>query len=206
MSTRDKDHHGKPGNDPRELEALRQLLDVHGADRTRWPARERLRFATLPGGNQAARRLTAEAEALDRLLDRAPVTSEQRRLALAERILARAIHEGCPEAEAPRAVQDSVAPSAEPRGATADDFPRPSRHLASAARFSARRMAGGWPAATLLAASLLVGVLAGAAGVVSPALQSLPGLASLEAAGNASSSASAVAAWDDATVSDEDTL
>jgi hypothetical protein len=204
MSTWDKDHHGKPGTDPRELEALRQLLDVHGADRTRWPARERRRIATLPGGNLAARRLTAEAEALDRLLDLAPVTSDERRLALAERIVARAIHEGRPEAGALRAAEEVVAAVVAPHRAAEVAVPLPSHRPFNAARFSTRRMAGGWPAATLLAASLLVGVLAGATGVVSPALQSLPGLASLEATGNAS--ASAVAAWDDAPVSDEDTL
>ena len=52
--------------------ALERLLDVCGADRTRWPARERLRFASFIGEDEGAKRLLAEADALDSLLDLAP--------------------------------------------------------------------------------------------------------------------------------------
>ena len=58
-----------------ELDSLQKLLDGHGGDRTRWPASERLRFAPLIGGDEEARRRIAEAEALDRILDKAPTSS-----------------------------------------------------------------------------------------------------------------------------------
>ncbi len=74
----------------RELGAFARLLDGYGADRTRWPAPERLRFASLLAEDAEARRLLAEAAALDRLIDMAPLVAESRREALVERILERA--------------------------------------------------------------------------------------------------------------------
>src|SRR5262245_7919941 len=77
-----------------DRQALERLLEIYGADRTRWPARERLRFASLVAEDEASRRLMAEASALDRLLDVAPKASAAREHALKERIVAAALRQG----------------------------------------------------------------------------------------------------------------
>ena len=50
-----------------------RLLDVYGSDRTRWPVEARASAGQLVARDRAARRLLAEAEALDRALERAPL-------------------------------------------------------------------------------------------------------------------------------------
>lgn len=142
----------------RELESLQKLLDGHGGDRTRWPAAERLRFAALIGSDEEARRRLAEADALDRLLDKAPNLSAERREALAERIVTSVQAEGAPQ----RARGEVVVPLG------AVGVPRMPLRLMKRA-----------PAAGLLAASLLIGVFAGISGVASPALQSFETLAGM---------------------------
>ncbi len=74
-----------------DREALERLLDIYGADRTRWPARERLRFAGIVGEDKVAARMLAEADALDRLLEQAPRASVADVDALKERIMAAAL-------------------------------------------------------------------------------------------------------------------
>ena len=76
-----------------DRQALEHLLEVYGADRTRWPARERLRFASLVAEDDGARRLVSEASALDSLLDLAPKASAAREHALKERIVAAALRQ-----------------------------------------------------------------------------------------------------------------
>jgi len=138
-------------------QALERLLEVCGADRTRWPARERLRFASFIAEDGEAQRLVAEATALDALLDRATQASEEREHALKERIVAAALRSG----DAKLAVV-----------ARAGENPR-SAMTAWARRFvpaqvPARRE---WPAAALLAASLVVGVLLGSSGTLDTTAQ-----------------------------------
>ena len=53
---------------------LKDVLDAYGADRTRWPAASRREISALLAVSQEARRLVAEAEAFDRLLDAAPAS------------------------------------------------------------------------------------------------------------------------------------
>ncbi len=67
-----------------------RLLDVYGSDRTRWPVEARASAGQLVARDKAARRLLAEAEALDRTLERAPLPSLAEEAALADRILAAA--------------------------------------------------------------------------------------------------------------------
>ncbi len=67
-----------------------QLLDVYGAGRTRWPADARAAAAQLLAKDAGARRRLAEAEALDRVLESAPVPALAVEAALAERIVAAA--------------------------------------------------------------------------------------------------------------------
>ena len=124
-----------------ELEALDGLLASAGADRTRWPAPERLRFASLLAADSDAQRMLREARALDRLLDLAPraKVSED---AIARRIVAAAASEG-----------------------------RAKRRSPSFVRLMARE--AGWPAAALMAASLLLGAFAGTTGALDPAFEPL---------------------------------
>jgi hypothetical protein len=137
-----------------DRQALERLLDIYGADRTRWPARERLRFASIIAEDKAAARLLAEADALDRLLDRAPRTSEVRMHALKERIVAAAVRSG----------HGGLA--VVPTGAL------PGQRLRSWARRPALGFSGSeWPAAAVLAASLVLGVLLGSAGTFDTTVQ-----------------------------------
>jgi hypothetical protein len=148
------------------LAELSQLLDVYGADRTRWPAEMRAAAAVLTARDAGAGRLLAEAEALDRVLERAPVPPLASEAALAERIVAAA-------QRSPRIVklpggQSAAAPAAGPAQAAAlpavvGDGRRRPRLLS--------REAG---AVGVLAASLAFGVVIGSSGVVS---QILPALA-----------------------------
>ena len=172
-----------------DIAALGRLLESHGADRTRWPAPERLRFAGLLKGDPEARSMLAEAAALDRLLDMAPRIGVEREAALADRILAGAKGmEQMPATaghEAPRQVKaaGAVAPAGsritrldEVRGAGAL-ADRNKAGPVRAVRGLTHRIGSNWPAAGLLAASLFIGILTGGSGVILPALQGLPGIA-----------------------------
>ena len=64
---------------------LERLLDVYGSDRTRWPVEARASAGHLAARDRAARRLLAEAEALDRALERAPLPTLAQEAAMAER-------------------------------------------------------------------------------------------------------------------------
>jgi hypothetical protein len=141
-----------------DRQALEHLLEVYGADRTRWPARERLRFASLVAEDDGARRLVSEASALDSLLDLAPKASAAREQALKERIVAAALRQTEPRFAV-------VARSTEP---AAGGGWRAWAHRASALRAPA---SSGWAAGGLLAASLVVGVLLGSAGTFDTAVQ-----------------------------------
>jgi hypothetical protein len=134
--------------------ALERLLDIYGADRTRWPARERLRFASVISDDKAAARLLAKAEALDRLLDQAPATSEADMEALKERIMAAALRSGGTNLQV-------VAGG----GSATKNWPARLKAPAFAARVAE------WPAAAVLAASLVVGVMLGSAGTFDATMQ-----------------------------------
>jgi hypothetical protein len=73
-----------------ELAALEALLDSHGGNSERWPEPARARFGVLIDEEPAARRLVAEARALDAVLARAPTVGDARERALADRIAAAA--------------------------------------------------------------------------------------------------------------------
>ncbi len=166
-----------------DRQALERLLEVYGADRTRWPARERLRFASLVAEDDAARRLLAEATALDSLLDLAPKASAAREHALKERIVAAALRQ------------------AEPRFAV---VARSTETGSPGWRAWARRVpaSSGWAAGGLLAASLVVGVLMGSAGTFDTAVQQVA-----EAAGYSTADASHLAQSDEMVArADEDVL
>lgn len=176
-------------NRAEERAALERLLDVCGADRTRWPARARLRFASFIASDEAAKRLVQEAAALDDLLDRAPRASEAREGALQERIVAAALR----SVETKLAVVGG-APAAPPA-------PRARFNVPAFAKSAFRSE---WPAAAMLAASLVVGVLLGSAGTLDPAMQQV---ASMTGISTEADSSSQVAYGDDLIAfADEDLL
>jgi hypothetical protein len=144
-----------------DRQALERLLDVCGADRTRWPARERLRFASFIGEDEGAKRLLAEADALDSLLDRAPRASEARERALQERIVAAALR----SSETKLAV---VGGRALVPGASSLRGKLPGVRGFGFGRGGVKTE---WPAAALLAASLVMGVILGSAGTLDRAVQ-----------------------------------
>ena len=133
-----------------DREALERLLDIYGADRTRWPARERLRFAGVISEDKTAAHMLAEADALDRLLEQAPRASSADVEALKERIMAAALRVKAPQL-AVVAGGNKVAAG------------RP----AVVARFAR----GEWPAAAMLAASLVLGVVLGSTGSLDSTFQ-----------------------------------
>jgi hypothetical protein len=143
--------------------ALERMLEIHGADRTRWPARERLRFAGVISEDETAARLVAEAEALDRLLDRAPRASEAGIDALKERIVAAALRSQRPQLAAVSGGKLS------PGKAGLGQLRRP-QWMASF---------GEWPAAAVLAASLVLGVMLGSAGTFTTTMQQVASVTGL---------------------------
>jgi len=145
----------------KDREALERLLDVYGADRTRWPARERLRFAGFISEDEAAQRMVAESAALDALLDRAPRASEDRERALKERIVAAALRTVEPQLAVVRTDEENAVPRL-------PAWLRSGRRAPSSTRARERRE---WPAAGLLAASLMIGVMLGSAGTFDTTVQ-----------------------------------
>jgi len=152
-----------------------RLLDVYGSDRTRWPVAARASGGQLVARDRAARRLLAQAECLDRVLERAPLPPLAREAALAERIVAVA-------RRTPRMVATRPVPQTGPAAGPTDPAPgldpgaardqRPARVL----RWPTPELGG---AAGALAASLLLGIFIGLSGVsqnVLPALEQLTGL------------------------------
>ncbi len=137
--------------DAAALAAFEAFLEVHGANRSRWPAQQRLQFASLIASSSEARRLLAEAEALDRLIegigDDAPPRANDR---LASRIMAQALAEASGAKPAAPATPVPTAPTI----ATADVVPL---------RRQPRRTRSSWTVGAMMAASLLLGITTGAA-------------------------------------------
>jgi hypothetical protein len=158
------------------LAEFEKLLDIYGADRPRWPADARAAAAHLAARDAEACRLLAEAEALDRVLQNAPVPALAVEAALADRIVAAA-------QRSPRIVK---LPAAAP--AAGDATPVQTAAVPADAAGRDRRFGGGrvrlWSrqagAVGLLAASLAIGVLIGHSNLspqLLPALADMAGLA-----------------------------
>ena len=136
----------KPAH-PATTADLQATLEAYGADRARWPTADADRFALLISEDKGAQSMLAEAQALDRLLDAAPTVSIARERALAARIVA-TVRAG--EATS-RAKENVVA------------FVPAKQRSVSATAVLLR------PAAALLAASLVLGIVVGSSGVTGPA-------------------------------------
>jgi hypothetical protein len=133
-----------------ELDALEQVLERFGSDRTRWPAPVRRDFAGLLATDAEAQKCLREAEALDRLLDLAPRPEINTR-ALADRIVAAA----AADKPAARPASSAVKPASVFQGRTL------------------RAAEAQWPAAALLAASLVLGMFSGVSGAFNTAVEPL---------------------------------
>ena len=150
------------------LADFERLLEVYGGDRTRWPAEARAAAAQLVAREPRARLLLAEAEALDRVLERAPLPSLASEAALAERIVAGA-------QRSPRMVRLPEGAAPAPPAAVGEGRVVPLPHVSR----------GGWRpllerpdvgrAAALFAASLAVGILIGLANLPQQMLPALEG-------------------------------
>jgi hypothetical protein len=146
------------------LADFERLLDVYGGDRTRWPAEERAAAAQLVARDARARGILAEAEALDRVLERAPLPSLAIEAALAERIVAAA-------QRSPRIVKIPAGQSSGTSLPGSEVFPRQ-----QARSWKRQFLRGDVRAAAVLAASLAVGIFIGISNVPQSVL---PGLADL---------------------------
>lgn len=152
----------------RELEELVRVLDAFGPDPERWPEADRTRLADLVRSDATAKRLATEARLLDRLLDLAQGAADRSgHDALLERICAEAASEPGPGR--------ITGPASEPAAGRIISFPkRPPRPYASS-----------WQIAGLMAASLALGMLAGANGVLDRMLgPAVPGAAAIDEAGD----------------------
>jgi len=137
-----------------------RLLEVYGGDRTRWSAEARAAAAQLVAREPRAQQLLAEAEALDRVLERAPLPSLASEAALAELIVSAArrsprmvrLSEGAATAPSPTAGDRTVVPLPK--------VPRGGGWRPLLARSDLGRAAG------LFAASLAVGILIGLANLL----------------------------------------
>ena len=148
-----------------------RLLDVYGSDRSRWPVEARASAGQLVARDKAARRLLAEAEALDRTLERAPLPSLAEEAALADRILAAA-------RRSPRMVPVVVKAEAPKVGRRVIDNVVRLPGLRPRPRWLTPTAFGG--ATGMLAASLALGVFIGLSSLsqgVLPALEDMTGLA-----------------------------
>jgi hypothetical protein len=143
---------------------LERLLDVYGSDRARWPVDARSGAGQLAARDKAARRLLGEAEALDRVLERAPLPSLAKEAALADRIIAAA-------QRSPRIVHIDDAPSHAGAVAAENVIRWPgARSRPRWLRSDVGRVAG------LFAASLLCGIYFGLSNVTQGALEDVAGV------------------------------
>ncbi len=142
-----------------------RLLDVYGSDRTRWPVEERASAGHLVARDRAARRLLAEAEALDRALERAPLPTLAQEAAIVERIVAAA-------RRTPRIVPMARAEAGRPAEPAADNVVQLTGLRERAQRRLAARTAFGGVAGAF-AASLVLGVFLGLSNLTQPVLPAI---------------------------------
>lgn len=140
-------------NEGARLQQLEAMLDTYGADRTRWPVQRRHELSQFIAASPAAQVMMREAAVFDHLLDEAPTLDAGRRSALFDSIIIKVEH-------APRVVIENA-----PLAKKAVTQPRAWRW-------------GGTGAA--LAASLMLGVIAGQAGSLRSFADELVAIAGLD--------------------------
>jgi hypothetical protein len=154
------------GNNNMTRADLERLLDVFGSDRSRWPVDFRAGAGQLVARDKAARRLVNEAEALDRVLDRAPLPSVAREAALADRIIIAA-------QRSPRIVRIDGAPAS--AAAPEDEAGNVIAWPGSRAEPQGLRMSSTGRVAGLLAACLMFGVYIGVSNLTQGAIENITG-------------------------------
>jgi hypothetical protein len=137
-----------------ELEAI---VDTYGADQARWPAAVCAAARDLLATSAEARRIMAEAQALDALLNHAPTITVSREWALAERIMAAAARQPTTPSLTSRST------SAEPSSPAPFAHAKVGSNIVPLRRPTAPITRG--PAAALLAASLVLGMVVGSSGI-----------------------------------------
>jgi hypothetical protein len=137
---------------------FQELLDVFGAERTRWPLSARAGAAALLASDAEARRLLAEAAALDALL-------------------ARGVADSVPDIAATSALAARIVAAAAktPRIAAASEPAKPLGVVSSSASRHGRTDV--WRAAAVLAASMVLGVFVGQSQLGAHALPKIAALA-----------------------------
>lgn len=130
-----------------------RLLDVYGGERVRWPAEARAAAAHLVARDAQAQQLLAEAEALDSVLQKAPLPALAAEAALAERIVAAA-------QRSPRMVKLLDARPAVPGARSPEAAVTPPAAIRSGPR-RMRLLSREAGAVGFLVASLVVGVVIG---------------------------------------------
>ena len=148
------DNRNDDETDGTRLARLAAVLDIHGSEPRHWPAGEQAALLAFAAANADAARLLAEERALDAVLRRAPAAGLDV-TALLDRIAGAAARE-------PRLLGAPVVPF------NADRLDR--RPAAPLPRRSRQSL---WPAATALAASLVIGLLIGASEQTAPAIDAL---------------------------------
>ncbi len=155
-----------------EIERLKELVEIYGGRRERWPLEDRLAMERLVAEDAQAAAIVTQVQALDRLLDVAPLMSADKLSQLTDRIVARAQAEG--RWQGVRANQgvsaNSVVADLRTASAARTGFDRGLRTMPSRAwqaqgwRLSAALAAGrraSVASAAMLAASLMIGVFIG---------------------------------------------
>jgi hypothetical protein len=146
------------------------LLEVYGANQSRWPADVARQLAVLVAEDKSGVVTLAlhEAEALDRVLARASTVSVGRQSALADRIMM-AVQEEAGHQFAP--VAGPVASTPE---AISNVIALPTGGNRVAATHGAQRYSGvDWRAVAALAAALVLGIGVGVSGTASPTFQAV---------------------------------
>ncbi len=123
---------------------LTHVLEAYGSDRDRWPETERPALEALIEEDPTAKMLLAEFKALDALLDRAETFAPP--VDLADRIVQFAEASGSAAQEKPETNVVSFPPLLQQKRQVTTEESRPFRL---------------WPAAGIMAASLLIGVYIG---------------------------------------------
>lgn len=164
------------------IDRLESLLDAYGGDLSRWPERLAPEAQALIGSSSEARRLHAEAQALDRVLAKASTPDPERLEMLAHRIMAVAEREGSARpAESARgreAVGRVIPMPVSARAVANSDRERQVAPAPAASRPSRGSWFGGgnWPAAAALAASLAFGIAIGVSDIAPTATYNVASL------------------------------
>ena len=148
------------------LERLEQVLDAYGGDPIRWPDNERDVLLALVRQSPKASARLQEAEVLDQILSHGDRWTEPVSCSMANR-LADGVMEAIATRETMAAEASGQVTVDSIRDKTLDDVVTLDSYR-SGANVGRQPKRNSWPAAALMAASLVFGVYLGASGVLTP--------------------------------------